>query len=46
MQRLHYPKQIKVDNLKNIRRECSSHFRKERRNIAKQGSMNLKLTGQ
>ena len=44
MQWVQDPYQCNVDNLNNVRREASRHFRKKRRNIRKLKLMNLKLT--
>jgi len=44
MQWIQDPSQSKVDNLNNVRREVSRHFRKKRRHIRELKSRNLKLT--
>ena len=44
MQWIQDPSQSNVDNLNNLRRNASRHFRKKRRQICKPKLRNLKLT--
>jgi hypothetical protein len=44
MQWLRYPNQSNVDNLNNVRREASRHFRNKRKEYMEAKMINLKLT--